>query len=71
MQPRPVAFQRSSSNGVETTLEEDLQRIEWHQASPKKFAVFLSHHKAACATEARFVKEKLEVMFKAPVFLGK
>ena len=66
-----MVVQRSLSSGVETTRKEDLQRIEWHQASSKKFAVFLSHHKMACATEARFVKEKLEMMFKAPVFLGK
>ena len=42
-----------------------------HRDSPKGFACFLSHHKQACAAEARLVKQQLESMLDAKVFLGK
>ena len=42
-----------------------------HRDSPKGFACFLSHHKQACAAEARLVKQQLEFMLDAKVFLGK
>ena len=42
-----------------------------HRDSPKGFACFLSHHKQACAAEARLVKQQLESMLHAKVFLGK
>ena len=42
-----------------------------HHDSPKGFACFLSHHKQACAAEARLVKQQLESMLDAKVFLGK
>ena len=42
-----------------------------HRDSPKRFACFLSHHKQACAAEARLVKQQLESMLDAKVFLGK
>ena len=42
-----------------------------HRDSPKGFACFLSHHKQACAAEARLVKQQLESMLDARVFLGK
>ena len=35
------------------------QAIEMHQTSGKQFLAFLSHHKAACAMEARFIKEEV------------
>ena len=42
-----------------------------HRSSPKGFACFLSHHKLACAAEARLVKQQLESLLDAKVFLGK
>ena len=42
-----------------------------HFDSPKGYACFLSHHKQACAAEARLVKQQLEFMLNAGVFLGK
>jgi len=41
-----------------------------HRDSPKGFACFLSHHKHACAAEARLVKQQLETLLDAEVFLG-
>ena len=41
-----------------------------HRDSPKRFACFLSHHKQACAAEARLVKLQLESLLDAKVFLG-
>ena len=37
--------------------------------SSKKYAAFLSHHKLACAMEARFLKTELERMLGAEIFL--
>ena len=39
--------------------------------SPKEFAWYLSYNKQACAPEARLVKQQLESMLDAKVFLGK
>ena len=39
--------------------------------STKKFAVFLSHHKSACATEARLIKLQYEALLGVECFLGK
>ena len=41
-----------------------------HRDSSKAFACFLSHHKQSCAAEARLVKQQLESMLDAKVFLG-
>ena len=35
----------------------------------KRFRCFLSHHKQACAMEARFLKDKLQGMLDGEVFL--
>ena len=35
----------------------------------KQYACFLSHHKASCAMEARFLKEKLQALLGKEVFL--
>ena len=40
-----------------------------HQNSPNKFALFLSHHKEACATEARLVKMHYESLLSVYCFL--
>lgn len=41
-----------------------------HRTSTKKFAAFLTHHKVACAMEARFIKSELErLLGGADVFL--
>jgi hypothetical protein len=37
--------------------------------SGKKFACFLSHHKASCAMEARFLKDKLQGLIQKECFL--
>ena len=42
-----------------------------HRDSPKGFACFISHHKLTCAAEARLVKQQLEKMLDAKVFIGK
>ena len=44
---------------------------EWNRKSGKRYVAFLSHHKEACATEARLVKGELEEFFDAEAFLGK
>ena len=43
---------------------------EWNRKSGKRYVAFLSHHKEACATEARLVKGELEGIFDAEAFLG-
>ena len=52
----------------EEEVEEAQQR---HQSSSKSFALFLSHHKEACATEARLVKQNYETLLGVACFLGK
>ena len=39
------------------------------RTSTRKYASFLSHHKASCAMEARYLKVELEKVLGAPVFL--
>ena len=43
---------------------------EHFQSTPKKYSVFLSHHKNACAADARLVKEKLDAILGVEAFLG-
>ena len=43
---------------------------ERHRNSRKGFACFLSHHQETCADEARLVKQRLEHLLDAKVFLG-
>ena len=48
---------------VEDDSLEAIQRAKArHATSSKQFACFISHHKADCAMEARFMKDKLELM---------
>ena len=42
---------------------------EKRKASNKKYAAFISHHKLACAMEARFLKAELERALGAEIFL--
>ena len=42
---------------------------EKRRASSKPFAAFLSHHKLACAMEARYLKSELERALGAEIFL--
>ena len=52
--------------------EEILEARKQHLSSPKSFALFLSHHKVACATEARLVKIQYEgILDGVECFLGK
>jgi hypothetical protein len=39
------------------------------KASGKQYSCFLSHHKAACAMEARFLKSEMQQMLGSEVFL--
>ena len=56
-----------------TTLFSDEESVAagmWFTATKKKFVAFLSHHKEACATEARLVKGELDNFFEgAEAFL--
>ena len=61
---------RTPTQGMYQTAELEAARAR-HSDSPKSFACFLSHHKQACAAEARLVKQQLESMLDAKVFLGK
>jgi hypothetical protein len=60
---RPNVPARSASN----------PRTNAHSSAPaptgKRYACFLSHHKADCAMEARFLKNQLQDMLGAEVFL--
>ena len=40
------------------------------QSSPKKYSAFLSHHKVACAAEARLLKKDLDRILGKGSFLG-
>merc|ERR1711871_418482 len=49
---------------------EDAERIRAHfNSSPKRFSAFLSHHNAACAAEARLMKDRIDSMLKKEAFL--
>ena len=63
----------SSSELIESLLSDDglAEARQRHEGSSKSFAVFLSHHKVACATEARLVKQKYETLLGVECFLGK
>ena len=44
--------------------------VEWTRlGSGKRFACFLSHHKASCAMEARFLNDKLQGLIQKECFL--
>ena len=44
--------------------------VEWaKRGSGKKFACFLSHHKASCAMEARYLKTELQGLIQKECFL--
>ena len=50
--------------------EESAAATAWFAGTRKKFVAFLSHHKEACATEARLVKGELDTFFEgAEAFL--
>ena len=50
--------------------EESAAATAWFAGTSKKFVAFLSHHKEACATEARLVKGELDMFFEgAEAFL--
>ena len=60
------------SSGTSQQLDDEFEAARArHRDSPKRFACFLSHHKQACAAEARLVKQQLESLLDAKVFLGK
>ena len=43
--------------------EETAAATAWFAGTEKRFVAFLSHHKEACATEARLVKGELDNFF--------
>jgi len=52
------------------STEESAAATAWFAGTGKKFVAFLSHHKEACATEARLVKGELDMFFEgAEAFL--
>ena len=75
MDPVLLGIQSSSTgSGPEyATLfsaEEAAAATAWFAGTGKKFVAFLSHHKEACATEARYVKGELDIFFEgAEAFL--
>jgi hypothetical protein len=70
----PVSSKQASPNKQHSgrTLQGggDCAMIEWTKRdSGKRFACFLSHHKASCAMEARFLKDKLSNLIQKECFL--
>ena len=46
-----------------------VKALAWRKSSKKKYLCFISHHKAAAAMEARFIKGELERLLSTPCFL--
>ena len=75
MDPVLLGIQSTStvSGSAYSTLfsdEESAAATAWFAGTSKKFVAFLSHHKEACATEARYVKGELDMFFEgAEAFL--
>ena len=75
MNPALLGIQSTStvSGSAYATLfsdEESAVAAAWFTGTGKKFVAFLSHHKEACATEARLVKGELDIFFEgAEAFL--
>ena len=68
MDPVLLNIQSTStvSGSASTTLfsdEESAAATSWFAGTSKEFVAFLSHHKEACATEARLVKGELDPLF--------
>ena len=51
------------------TLPAVAEAKAWRAKSAKRYAAFLSHHKQACAMEARFIKGELERLLSTTIFL--
>ena len=72
----PIVMNRSKEEFVASTghllSESDLLDAQKrHQNSSDRHALFLCHHKAACATEARFVGDRYESLLDVACFIGK
>jgi len=66
-----ASLKATQSTGVFLRDDEEIAKArEQHQSSSKSFAVFLSHHKQACAAEARLVKQAYEALLGVECFLG-
>ena len=66
MDPGLLAISTTATRSNHTTLlsdEESAASTAWFTGTEKKFVAFLSHHKEACATEARLVKGELDTFF--------
>ena len=73
---RPVAPASSKQaspnkhNSGRTLQAPDGTVVEWtKRGGGKRFACFLSHHKASCAMEARFLKDKIQGLIQKECFL--
>jgi hypothetical protein len=70
--PGPASSKASSPNkhGGRSLQPSNSPVVKWTKhGSGKKFACFLSHHKASCAMEARFLKDKLQGLIQKECFL--
>jgi hypothetical protein len=68
----PSSRQASPNKHSGRTLQGggDCAMVEWTKhGSGKTFACFLSHHKASCAMEARFLKKELQGLIAKECFL--
>ena len=68
MDPSLLNLQSTSTatRSNHTTLFSDAESAAataWFEGTGKQFVAFLSHHKEACATEARLVKGELDNFF--------
>ena len=72
MNPVLLGIQSRTGSAYSTlfSTEESAAATAWFAGTGKKFVAFLSHHKEACATEARYVKGELDMFFEgAEAFL--
>ena len=71
LSPSSTSSSLGTSRRLLQSKKEASAAAEMHSRSEKRFAVFLIHHKAACATEARLVKDRYESLLGVQCFLGK
>jgi hypothetical protein len=69
----PASSKQASPNkhsGGRSLQAADGAVVEWSKrGGGKRFACFLSHHKASCAMEARFLKDRLQGLIQKECFL--
>ena len=69
LDPVLLGMQTTTATGSNRTtlfsVEEIAAAETWYAGTGKTFVAFLSHHKEACATEARLVKGELDSVFES------